>query len=76
VCSLTEDSYQDSKAGEIFTMGNQIQRTLLSSWINKLLVAAPVGIVLGAIQNMNPIANFVVFAIIPLAAVVGFASEL
>ncbi|KAJ0118043.1 Ca2+ H+ antiporter [Diaporthe amygdali] len=62
---------------EPFTVGNQIQRTLLNSWINVLLVAAPVGIVLGAIPNMNPIAIFVVnfIAIIPLAALLGFATE-
>lgn len=62
---------------EPFTVGNQIKRTLLSSWINVLLVAAPVGIALGAIPNMNNIAIFVVnfIAIIPLAAMLSFATE-
>lgn len=62
---------------EPFTVANQIQRTLLNSWINVLLVAAPVGIALGAIPNMNPVAVFVVnfIAIIPLAAMLSFATE-
>ncbi|KUI56831.1 Vacuolar calcium ion transporter [Cytospora mali] len=62
---------------EPFTVANQIQRTLLNSWINVLLVAAPIGIVLGAIPNMNPIAIFVVnfIAIIPLAAMLSYATE-
>lgn len=69
--------FKNVQPKEPFTVGNQIQRTLLSSWINVLLVAAPVGIVLGVIPNMNPIAIFVVnfIAIIPLAALLGFATE-
>ncbi|KAI8710512.1 Vacuolar calcium ion transporter [Fusarium sp. LHS14.1] len=50
--------------------------TLLSSYVNFLLVMVPVGIVAGE-QGWNPIAvstiNF--FAIIPLAAVMSFATE-
>lgn len=62
---------------EPFTFANQIQRTILNSWINILLVAAPVGIVLGVIPNMNQYAIFVVnfVAIIPLAAMLSFATE-
>lgn len=62
---------------EPFTFANQIQRTLLNSWINILLIAAPVGIILGAIPNMNNYAIFVVnfIAIIPLAAMLSFATE-
>lgn len=69
--------FKNVQPKEPFTVGNQIQRTLLSSWINVLLIAAPVGIVLGVIPNMNPIAIFVVnfIAIIPLAALLGFATE-
>lgn len=69
--------FKNVQPKEPFTVGNQIQRTLLSSWINVLLVAAPVGIVLGVIPNMNPIAIFVVnfIAIVPLAALLGFATE-
>lgn len=60
-----------------FTFANQLQRTLLNSWINVLLIAAPVGIALGAIPNMNEYAIFVVnfVAIIPLAAMLSFATE-
>lgn len=62
---------------EPFTFANQIQRTFLNSWINVLLIAAPVGIILGAIPNMNKYAIFVVnfVAIIPLAAMLSFATE-
>lgn len=69
--------FKNVQPKEPFTVGNQIQRTLLSSWINILLIAAPVGIVLGALPDMNKIAIFVVnfVAIIPLAALLGFATE-
>lgn len=62
---------------EPFTFANQIQRTFLNSWINILLILAPVGIVLGVIPNMNEYAIFVVnfVAIIPLAAMLSFATE-
>lgn len=62
---------------EPFTFANQLQRTLLNSWINVLLVAAPVGIALGAIPNMNQYAVFTVnfIAIIPLAAMLSYATE-
>lgn len=60
-----------------FTFANQIQRTFLNSWINVLLIAAPVGIILGAIPNMNEYAVFIVnfIAIVPLAAMLSFATE-
>ena len=69
--------FKNVQPKEPFTVGNQIQRTLLSSWINILLLAAPVGIVLGVVPDMNKIAIFVVnfIAIIPLAALLGFATE-
>lgn len=62
---------------EPFTFANQIQRTFLNSWINILLVLAPVGIILGVIPNMNKYAIFIVnfVAIIPLAAMLSFATE-
>jgi Ca2+:H+ antiporter len=60
-----------------FTVANQIQRTLLSSWINLLLVAAPVGIALNYVPSVNRIVIFVVnfIAIVPLAAMLSFATE-
>jgi hypothetical protein len=49
---------------------------LASNYVNVLLVFVPVGIALGAL-GMNPIAVFVVnfFAIVPLAALLSFATE-
>ncbi|KAI1801958.1 Calcium/proton exchanger [Daldinia bambusicola] len=50
--------------------------TLLSSPVNVLLVAVPIGIVAGQ-AGWDPVAVFVInfFAIIPLAAVLSFATE-
>ncbi|TLS27650.1 hypothetical protein PpBr36_04644 [Pyricularia pennisetigena] len=61
---------------EPFTFANQLQRTFLNSWINILLVAAPAGIALH-FTSVSPIAIFVVnfIAIIPLASMLGFATE-
>ncbi|KAJ3487790.1 hypothetical protein NLG97_g6327 [Lecanicillium saksenae] len=60
-----------------FTVANQLQRTLLSSWINILLIAAPVGIALNYVGGISPTVVFVVnfIAIIPLAAMLSFATE-
>ncbi|KAF6815773.1 Ca2+:H+ antiporter [Colletotrichum musicola] len=60
-----------------FTVANQLQRTLLNSWINILIFAAPVGIAISYVGSVNKIAVFVVnfIAIIPLAAMLGFATE-
>ncbi|KAJ5139207.1 uncharacterized protein N7515_004055, partial [Penicillium bovifimosum] len=59
-----------------FTFASQLRATLLNSWINVLLIAAPVGIALWA-AKVNPIVVFVVnfIAIIPLAAMLSFATE-
>jgi hypothetical protein len=43
-----------------FTLSNQIRRTVLSSWINILLVCAPIGIVLYHLESVSPAAVFVV----------------
>ncbi|CAK7211836.1 hypothetical protein SCUCBS95973_001259 [Sporothrix curviconia] len=61
---------------EPFTVANQLQRTFLNSYINLLLVAAPVGIALH-FTSVDPIAIFVVnfIAIIPLAAMLSSATE-
>ncbi|PHH68562.1 hypothetical protein CDD82_474 [Ophiocordyceps australis] len=60
-----------------FTVANQIQRTVLNSWINILIIAAPVGIAINYVDSVNRIAVFVVnfIAIVPLAAMLGFATE-
>ncbi|KAF9773606.1 hypothetical protein IL306_008561 [Fusarium sp. DS 682] len=62
---------------EPFTVRNQLQRTFLNSYINILLIAAPVGIALNYVHSVNRIAVFVVnfIAIIPLAAILSFATE-
>ncbi|CEJ85075.1 Putative Calcium/proton exchanger [[Torrubiella] hemipterigena] len=64
-----------------FTIANQLQRTFLNSWINILILAAPVGIALNYVKEHNPaIKPWVVFlvnfiAIVPLAAMLSFATE-
>jgi Ca2+/H+ antiporter len=60
-----------------FTIANQLQRTLLNSWINILLIAAPVGIAIANVHSIDRIAVFVVnfVAIVPLAAMLSFATE-
>ncbi len=61
---------------EPFTVRNQLRRSLGSSWINVLLVCAPAGIAInyaGVNGQIVFAVNFI--AIIPLAAMLGFATE-
>ena len=60
-----------------FTVANQIRRTLLSSWINVLLISAPVGTAVNFIKSVDRIAVFVInfIAIIPLAAAMQLSSS-
>ncbi|KAM0431832.1 hypothetical protein ACHAPT_005083 [Fusarium lateritium] len=69
--------FRNVQPKEPFTVANQLQRTFLNSWINILLIAAPVGIALNYVHSVNRIAVFVVnfIAIIPLAAILSFATE-
>ncbi|KAK3323491.1 Sodium/calcium exchanger protein-domain-containing protein [Cercophora scortea] len=62
---------------EPFTVGNQIRRTIFNSWINILMIAAPVGIAINYVPSVPRVAVFVVnfIAIIPLAAMLSFATE-
>jgi hypothetical protein len=62
---------------EPFTVRNQIRRTLFNSWLNVLLVAAPVGIAINYVPSIGGVAVFIVnfVAIIPLAAMLSFATE-
>ena len=55
---------------------NVTKVTLLSNYVNILLVFVPLGIVAGA-TNWDPVVVFVLnfFAIVPLAAVLSFATE-
>lgn len=59
-----------------FTAMGQLKATLFNSWVNVLLIAAPVGIALNYV-DVDPVAVFVVnfVAIIPLAAMLGYATE-
>ena len=59
-----------------FTVRNQLQRTIFDSWVNILLLAAPVGIAIN-FAGINGKAVFVVnfIAIIPLARMLSFATE-
>lgn len=68
--------FKNVQPKEPFTVANQLQRTFLNSYINLLLVAAPVGIALH-FTSVDPIAIFVVnfIAIIPLAAMLSSATE-
>lgn len=54
----------------------QVKATLFGSWINLLLIASPVGFAINY-AHLDGIANFVVnfVAIIPLAAMLSFATE-
>ncbi|KAI1181740.1 hypothetical protein F5B17DRAFT_436407 [Nemania serpens] len=66
----------DDKPKGDFTIRNQIQRTILSSPINILLLAAPAGIALWALKTPGPavfIVNFI--AIIPLATLLSDSTE-
>lgn len=59
-----------------FTLKNQLHAVFFNSWINILLIAAPVGIAL-EVSKQNDVAIFVVnfIAIIPLAALLSYATE-
>ncbi|TGJ80364.1 hypothetical protein E0Z10_g8388 [Xylaria hypoxylon] len=73
--TLDEDDEPKRPKGH-FTLKNQIQRTLFSSYINILLLAAPAGIALWLLKIPGPsvfIVNFI--AIIPLATLLSDATE-
>ena len=59
-----------------FTFASQIRATILNSWINVLLVFAPIGIALNYV-HIDPVGIFVInfIAIIPLAAMLSYATE-
>lgn len=59
-----------------FTLQNQLRATILSSWVNILLLAAPVGIALNYAHVDGKVVFCVNFiAIIPLAGMLSFATE-
>ncbi|KAL1986353.1 hypothetical protein VTN96DRAFT_6585 [Rasamsonia emersonii] len=59
-----------------FTVVGQLKATIFNSWINVLLVAAPIGIIVNCL-HLDPRAIFVTnfIAIIPLAAMLSYATE-
>ncbi|KAL4917518.1 Sodium/calcium exchanger protein-domain-containing protein [Aspergillus aurantiobrunneus] len=71
--NTSEDEPRDKQK---FTAVGQFKATVLNSWINILLLAAPAGIALNYV-DVDPVAVFVVnfIAIIPLAAMLSFATE-
>lgn len=78
-----DDSLERSDTGKSkkrkqpnITAWGMFKATVFGSWVNVLLVAVPVGIAIGA-AGLNGIAMFVVnfIAIIPLAAMLSFATE-
>ncbi|OOF98648.1 hypothetical protein ASPCADRAFT_204432 [Aspergillus carbonarius ITEM 5010] len=73
---LTSDTGKPVAEKRKFTAMGQLKATIFNSWINVLLVAAPVGIALNYV-NVSPVAVFVVnfIAIIPLAAMLSYATE-
>ncbi|KFX94964.1 hypothetical protein V490_04066 [Pseudogymnoascus sp. VKM F-3557] len=72
----SEETKTHKFANKKFTFGGQMRAIFMGSWVNILLIAAPVGIALGAAKQ-NFIAVFVVnfIAIIPLAALLSYATE-
>ncbi|KAI1170649.1 Sodium/calcium exchanger protein-domain-containing protein [Nemania sp. FL0916] len=74
--TTAEESEKPKPAKGHFTFRNQLQRTILSSPINLLLLAAPVGIALWQLKLGGPaifVVNFI--AIIPLATLLSDATE-
>ncbi|KAK4227863.1 vacuolar membrane-associated protein iml-1 [Podospora fimiseda] len=69
--------YKHLTPKEPYTWRNQLKNTIGSSWINLLLLAVPVGFVVNYIPSISRVAVFVInfVAIIPLAAMLGFATE-
>ncbi|THC99366.1 hypothetical protein EYZ11_001178 [Aspergillus tanneri] len=59
-----------------FTLVGQLKATVFNSWVNVLILAAPVGIALNYV-DVDPVAVFVVnfIAIIPLAAMLSYGTE-
>ncbi|OXV06452.1 hypothetical protein Egran_05780 [Elaphomyces granulatus] len=59
-----------------YTVAGQLKATVLNSWINLLLIFVPAGIAVNY-AHLNPVAIFVVnfIAIVPLAAMLSFATE-
>ncbi|KAF7155098.1 hypothetical protein CNMCM5623_005306 [Aspergillus felis] len=70
------EEVKDEPDKQKFTAVGQLKATIFNSWMNVLLIAAPVGIALNYV-DVDPVAVFVVnfVAIIPLAAMLSYATE-
>ena len=69
-------SSESKRAKSQFTFWGQIRATLFNSWINILLIMVPVGIAV-EYAHIDPVIIFVLnfIAIVPLAAMLSFATE-
>ena len=69
-------SSQSKRPRPKFTFMGQLRATLFNSWINILLIMVPVGIAVNY-AHVDPIGIFVInfIAIVPLAAMLSFATE-
>ena len=67
---------ESKRAKSQFTFWGQIRATLFNSWINILLIMVPVGIAV-EYAHIDPVVIFVLnfIAIVPLAAMLSFATE-
>ncbi|KAL2221648.1 sodium/calcium transporter [Thermoascus aurantiacus ATCC 26904] len=74
--TLTLMDSKSDQGKQQFTVVGQLKATLFNSWINILLVAAPVGIIVNYL-HLDPVVIFVInfIAIIPLAAMLSYATE-
>jgi Ca2+:H+ antiporter len=74
--AVSEISTSRKSSKHNFTLGNQLKATIFNSWINLLLIAAPVGIATN-FMNVSPVAVFIInfIAIIPLAALLSYATD-
>lgn len=76
VAAEAGDTRQSGTPKKRFTLKNQIRAVFCNSWINILLIVVPFGIAI-KYGLKNPVATFTVnfVAIIPLASMIGFATE-
>ena len=73
----TTDDDDSKPKRKPFTAMSQLRATVFNSYINILLIMAPIGIALNFVKGISPVAVFVVnfIAIIPLAAMLSYATE-
>ncbi|KAL2006316.1 hypothetical protein VTN00DRAFT_9970 [Thermoascus crustaceus] len=74
--TLTGKSRESTEDKQQFTVVGQLKATLFNSWVNILLVMAPVGIIVNYL-HIDPVGIFVInfIAIIPLASMLSYATE-